>query len=238
MTPSSEKFLLDVRQAVRLARQPAVAIDSDLLDGDRLTDTFQRALLWLTPKCVEHYVPDDFADLPKDIREELDRAVAEFREAAAAVSPDEPATTKQGERGIEAFRWLVHSVRHAVVPEWREAAERVVQEAETWSAEWEWRTRRDTKEIRETLLGRYELPQLLVYAEQDLYVISPIARFLPGAKGAFDIAIQPSFSITSLYRDFDDRWYLHLGPGPSEGHREPWTRESFKASVEELKAAL
>ncbi len=70
--------------------------------------------------------------------------------------------------------------------------------------------------MSETLLGTYALPQLQVYADADLYVLEPVARFVPGAMGAYDLSIQPSSYITTLYRHIDGRWYaqfLEVGGG-------------------------
>ena len=73
--------------------------------------------------------------------------------------------------------------------------------------------------MNETLLGTYTLPQLQVYADADLYVLEPVARFVPGAMGAYDLSIQPSYYITTLYRHIDERWYAHLDVGQGVGGR-------------------
>src|SRR5204862_2317832 len=100
--------------------------------------------------------------------------------------------------------------------------------------------RREKKMLEETLLGEYQLEGLLFYAGQNLCVLDPVARFVPGAAGAFDLAIQPSYYVTSLYRYFDGQWYLHLdmGQGVQEGRAAPWTKDSFVKSVEELRSLL
>ena len=90
------------------------------------------------------------------------------------------------------------------------------------------------------MIGTYSLPQLQVYADADLYVLEPVARFVPGAAGAYDLSIQPSSYITTLYRDFDGRWHAHLdvGQGAVGGRRELWGRETFRASLEELRSLV
>ena len=54
------------------------------------------------------------------------------------------------------------------------------------------------------------------------------------------MAIQPSYYTTTLYRSFDDRWYVHLdvGQGVKEGRREAWEKASFTRAVEELRSLL
>jgi hypothetical protein len=82
----------------------------------------------------------------------------------------------------------------------------IEKQAEEWSAEIGWRTRRVNKKISESLIGNYEAPQLLIFAEPNLYVLAPVARFIPGGQGSFDLAIQPSYYTTSLYRDDSGKW--------------------------------
>ena len=70
-------------------------------------------------------------------------------------------------------------------------------------------TRRVEKDLSETLLGTYTLPQMLIHAAPYLYVLDPLSRFVPGSAGAFDLTIQPSYYVTSLYRAYDGIWYAH-----------------------------
>lgn len=83
----------------------------------------------------------------------------------------------------------------------------------------------------------HSLPQLLIYAAEDLYVLDPLARFVPGALGAFDLSIQPSFYTTSIYRYFDGIWYVHLNAGQG-AKKEPLDKATFKQAVEELRSLL
>ena len=45
------------------------------------------------------------------------------------------------------------------------------------------RTRRVKKKMSESLIGEYDATQLLIFAEPNLYVLDPLARFVPGAQG-------------------------------------------------------
>ena len=101
-----------------------------------------------------------------------------------------------------------------------------------------WRTRRVNKKMNESLIGPYEAPQLLIFAEPNLYVLDPVARFVPGAQGAFDFALQPSYYTTSMYRDDNGIWYVHLdkGKGVANGHPVEWNRDSFLSCIEQLRA--
>ena len=70
-----------------------------------------------------------------------------------------------------------------MLAEWVRAIEAVERNTEEWSAERGWRTRRVNKKINESLIGPSEAPQLLIFAEPNLYVLDPVARFVPGGKG-------------------------------------------------------
>jgi hypothetical protein len=240
MIPKREEFILDVRRAARLEQKPTVATDADLIDPDALAKALQRAALWLTPKVVEAYDPAEFTGWNEALQQELQGAVEEFRTVAQTIPPDKPATAAQFRTGLKAFQRLVAAVRGVVLAEWTSAAEEVTRQVEQWSADCEWPTRRESKKLTETLLGPYTLPQLYLHAEGNLYILDPLARFVPGALGAFDLSIQPSFCVTSLSRHFDGIWYVHLdvAQGANGARKEMLTRESFTKAVRELRSLL
>ncbi|MBW3539299.1 MAG: hypothetical protein KY476_03440 [Planctomycetes bacterium] len=237
MIPKREEFILDVRRVMRLVR-PVVSTDSGVVRADSIGAALRSAALWLSPTTVEQFEPAEFADVQQGLQQELVRAVAEFRAIAEAVPADAAATEDQFRQGVDAFQQLVEAVRGIVLPEWQTAAAELVAQAEEWCEAAGWRARRLSKQLAETLLGSYSLPQLQLYAEQNLYVLNPVARFVPAAMGAFELSIQPSFDLTGLYRDFSGKWYVHLGIGqpPTNPRSEPWTRETFRAAVEELRS--
>jgi hypothetical protein len=221
-----------------MLQKPNVEVDSDALDTDAIAQILHRAALWLTPKVVEHYDPDDFADGQEDQRDRLRRAVEGFRGIASQVSPGQPATVDQFMEGAERLRELIKVLGSIALAEWMRAIDAVERKAEEWSAEREWRTRRMNKKMNESLIGPYEAPQLLIFAEPSLCVLDPIARFVPGAQGAFDFAVQPSYYTTSMYRDDNGIWYVRLdiGKGVANGRRVEWDKDSFYSCVEQLKA--
>jgi hypothetical protein len=238
MTPNREEFLLDVRRAARLAEKPTVITSSELANPDVIAKTLHRAALWLTPKIVENYDPNMFNDWPVALRDGLTRAVETFRAIAGTVPANQPATAEQFAQGEEAFRGLLSALRDVVLAEWRPAVDGLVGNTESWAKEFGWATKRVPKRLSETLLGTYEIPQLLMHAAPNLYVLDPVARFVPGAAGAFDLSVQPSFYTISLYRDFDGIWHAHhaVGQGANTGKRDKWDKEPLRQCVEELGA--
>jgi hypothetical protein len=221
-----------------MLQKPNVEADSDAVDTDAIAKILHRAAQWLTSKVVEHYNPDDFADEQADQQNRLRLAVEEFRRIARLVPPDQPATVDQFMEGAELLRELSKVLGSMVLAEWMCAMDAVERNAEEWSAEVAWRTRRVNKKMNESLIGPYEAPQLLIFAEPNLYVLDPVARFVPGAQGAFDFALQPSYYTTSMYRDDNGIWYVHLdiGKGVANGRRVEWNRGSFRSCVEQLRA--
>lgn len=232
--PRREEFILDVRGAMRDLVPPSVWADSPSINTDTISRTMYNACLWLTPKIVEQFDRQDFS--AADPQGRLAGAVEAFRKIAEMVPANKPATDQQRSDGVRTLCELMQAIREIVLPEWQSAAEELVTRTEVWCEELGWRTRHVARQMSETLLGEYELHQLLIYAEQELFVLSPIARFVARGLGAFDLSIQPSFELTSVYRDYDGVWYgrLNLKRGLSAARREVWGQGVLQECIEEL----
>ena|SRR5579884_1407323 len=190
MHPKADEFILDVRQAARTELRPTVTTDSQLIDPGSVARVLERAMLWLTPKIVEAYDPAAFAAWPRDLQAELRGAVDHFRAVASTVPPDQPVTPPQARQGVQAFAHLKEAVRKVALSEWLDKAGTLINEVEAWAKEFTWTTRREPKKLKELLLGEYTLDQLYMHAEGNLYILDPVARFIPGGLGAFDLSIQ------------------------------------------------
>jgi hypothetical protein len=178
--PRREEFILDVRRAARTLQKPNVEADSDAVNTDAIAKILHGADFWLSPKVVKHYDRDDFADWPKEQQNRLHQAVDEFRTKAGEVPTGAPPTIDQFTQGAQRFRDLISVLGGMVHDEWMQAIGTIEKQAEEWSAEAGWRTRRVNKRLSESLIGTYEAPQLLIFAEPNLYVLDPLARFIPG----------------------------------------------------------
>jgi hypothetical protein len=238
--PRREEFVLDVRRSARTLQNSNVEANSDAVDTDAISKLLQRAAQWLTPKVVARYDPEDFADGGEEQQERLRLAVAEFRKIAGHVPSGQSPPLEQFMEGTERFRELVKVLGSMVLVEWINAIDTVERQAEEWSAKAAWRTRRVNKKMSESLIGPYEAPQLLIFAEPNLYVLDPLARFVPGAQGALDFTIQPSCYTTSMYRDDKRIWYVNLdvGTGIANGRRVKWKRDAFYTCIEQLKVLV
>ena len=235
MTPRRENFIRRVRRAVQ-DLQPTLVQPLEHKGGR--SPRLLRLDAWATPGVVEDFDPRDFS--AEDPDRSLATAVEKFRAVVSSIPADVPLTDQQRLDGERALRELAQLLREIVLREWQPAAEELVAKTETWCADLRWRTRRKTAAISETLLDAYELPQLLIYDEQELFVLSPIARFIPEGIGAYEFSIQPSFERSTIYRDFDKVWYGHvdLSRGQFRARREPWSPEILRACVEELRALV
>lgn len=231
--PRREQFIWDVRRALRdLQPTPVVPVEGGRPARSLSLDA------WATPAVVQHFDADDFAN--DDPHNRLSSAVERFRSIVASLPGDAPLTPKQRLDGEQAFRELAQVLREIVLSEWQSAAADLIRQTEAWCAASGWRTRRKAVQKNETLLDAYELSQLLIYDEQDLFVFAPIARFIPNGCGAYELSIQPSFERSSVYRDFDGVWYGHvdLVRGQLHARREPWSQEILRECLEELRALV
>jgi hypothetical protein len=240
MNPKAEEFILDVRRAVRTELRPTVTTDSQLIDPESVAGAFQRATLWLTPKIVEVYDPAAFSAWPGDLQAELRAAVEGFREVAAKVAADKPATALQLREGVQAFARLKEAVQKVALSEWLHEGGGLINRVEAWAKGFGWETRQQGKKLNEMMLGEYTLAQLYMYAEGNLYILDPVARFNPGGLGGFDLSIQPSFYVTSIYRHMDGVWYIPLdvGQGVWGAKEEQLSAEALKRAVGELRSLL
>jgi len=239
--PKSEEFILDVRRAAGEVEKPTVLTSgAQLMSGETYARILQQADLWLTPKVVERYDPTEFQEWPKEVQDRLSRAVDSFRRWSSTVPPNKPANREQYEKGLEALKQILGAIREQVLREWLTALGQLTSQVTTWCDECEWPWRRYPKELEETLLGKYKAEQIQLYAEQNHYVLDPLARFVPGAKGALDLMLVPSFYVTSVYRDFNGVWHVHLDAekGAAGNRRTPWSKDSFIQALRNLRALL
>jgi hypothetical protein len=111
-------FLINFSTAARFLA-PKVDTDSQLSeDRDRFQKTLERATIWLTPRAVDGFDPDDFSFLPPSQRAELIRNVERFRQVASQVPRDQPATSHQVSEAIEPFLTILSTVRPYLSRDW------------------------------------------------------------------------------------------------------------------------
>lgn len=91
----------------------------------------------------------------------------------------------------------------------------------------EWVTKRYPKRIRDADLQVYEIPALYLQKGPTRLLLDPIGYDVPGAEGAADLYLMPTYDdMASLYFE-DGRWAIHYAfpPDPIE------TRSVFEVGV-------
>ncbi len=93
--------------------------------------------------------------------------------------------------------------------EWLDRLAKLTSLVKGWATELDWSTREISKKIKDSRLGAYEAPALLMQRETIRVLLDPIARFTPGADGVVDLYLMPAYDdIASLYLMNGD-WQLH-----------------------------
>ncbi len=224
-------FISSVRTAVGLL-DPEVQADSGSLDSEEIRRQFRNAVMWLTPKYVEGFDPQDFTDLPAPQRNELNVEVEAFRSVAQQVPADAPATDEQIEAALSHFLRIVSLVREAVLPPWIANLDMLLSQVELWCEEQDWPHKRQDKMLRERLLRPYEVEQLRFHTGRAGFMLDPVARFVPGGLGLVDLYVLPSLDSVIILRT-EDGWVLQVDR-PGDVQVLPWGKEQFGSAVSDL----
>ena len=93
--------------------------------------------------------------------------------------------------------------------EWLKLLAELTAKVKTWAEDMNWSTRTIAKKMKDSRLGEYEAPALLMQKETTRVLLDPIAQFTPGADGVVDLYLLPAYDdIASLYL-VDGEWRLH-----------------------------
>jgi len=82
-------------------------------------------------------------------------------------------------------------------------------------------------------LGQYTVPRLLIHATAGRLLLDPLARYVPGAMGAVDLYVLPSYDAAMISRT-DDGWRLY--PIGADDVPQPWSEETFVQTALQLLA--
>jgi hypothetical protein len=93
--------------------------------------------------------------------------------------------------------------------EWLSVLADLTRRVKSWAEGLGWSTRQISKKMKDSRLGSYEAPALLMQKETTRVLLDPVARFVPGADGVVDLYLMPAYDdIASLYF-VDGKWRLH-----------------------------
>jgi hypothetical protein len=93
--------------------------------------------------------------------------------------------------------------------EWLSRLDDLVAQVRRWAEGAGWRTRVIEKSMRDSVLGPYKAPAMLMQRETVEVILDPVGRFAPGTDGVVDLYLLPAYDdIASLYF-VDGAWKLH-----------------------------
>jgi len=124
---------------------------------------------------------------------------------------------------------------------WLDRLRDLVTLVETWAKELDWSTRRIEKKMKDSEVGAYRAPALIMQKETTRVILEPIARSTPGAEGVVDLYLMPAYDdIANLYY-FEGEWKLHYVFAGNvnvstveETESTKFTNEYFKRLMEEI----
>ncbi len=96
------EFWQSVQAGARFV-SPNVSVDSPKLDASAIERSLRLSTIWLTPRVVEGFDPDDFNFLPPPQRNGLFKSVQSFRSIAEKVPADKPPTSLQIAKALPSF---------------------------------------------------------------------------------------------------------------------------------------
>ena len=125
--------------------------------------------------------------------------------------------------------------------EWLDRLSSLLELVKSWAEELDWSTRQIKKTMKDSRLGNYEAPALIMQKGATRVFLDPIARFAPGADGVVDLYLMPAYDdIASLYF-VNGEWRLHyMFPGtPSvpmirEAESSPLSKDTFAQVLDEM----
>ena len=93
--------------------------------------------------------------------------------------------------------------------EWLTNLQELLAQIRGWAEGSGWRTRVIEKSMKDSVLGQYKAPAMLMQRETVEVILDPVGRFAPGTDGVVDLYLLPAYDdIASLYF-VDGAWRLH-----------------------------
>lgn len=226
-----DMFIDSLRLASRSLPRPKVVSGQGEQVDDYLARSIHHTDLWLSTKSVEGFDAADFKDWPSKNQKELAKEVAAFLEIAEAVPPDKPATKAQSAEARKHLERVIEIVGKHVVSEWIDAQKEMIAEAVAGALEQGWYVKEDEKEMKESLLGSYKAPRLIIKSENNEVVLDPIARFGSGRQGVVDLVVMPAFETAYLIAFREDHWAI---VSPRTSRSKPFSQATLVNTISNL----
>lgn len=124
---------------------------------------------------------------------------------------------------------------------WLDRLDHLVRTVESWAIDLGWSTRRIEVQLRDSELGAYAAPALLLQRQTVRILVEPIARSAPGAEGVVDLSLMPAYDDVATLYFYDDGWQLHhpvysggAVAGIPDVIPETFTRESLSSVLDQM----
>jgi hypothetical protein len=126
--------------------------------------------------------------------------------------------------------------------EWLDCLKSLLSSVQIWAEELGWSVRRVDKPMKDSEIGDYRAPGLLLQEEMLRVGLEPIGRATPGAEGIVDLYALPAYDDIARLYYYNNRWHLHYG-GPEtlaavsvlDTPSLPLTKKSLREVLEALK---
>lgn len=126
---------------------------------------------------------------------------------------------------------------------WLQQLNGLIQTVQGWATEMGWSTRRIEKSMKDSEVGRYVAPALIMQEETARIMLEPIARSVPDAEGIVDLYLMPAYDdIARLYLS-DGEWLLNFawsgtphGDSNLDTESKPLTKEILQQVLQEMKS--
>jgi hypothetical protein len=114
----------------------------------------------------------------------------------------------------------------------------------SWAEHLDWSTRQIAKRrMKDSRLGLYEAPALIMQKGTTRVLLDPVARFAPGVDGVVDLYLKSAYDDIATFYLVDGQWRLHHvfpdttpDAGDEHGKSTPLSQQSFSRVLEEMSA--
>ncbi len=121
--------------------------------------------------------------------------------------------------------------------DWLSLLEELVDQIKAWIGT-DWSTEKIKKPMRDSVLGPYQAPALVMQRNFTRTILEPVARYAPGTEGVVDLARMPIYDeVASLYR-INGEWRLHYAFRGTKAVARPRTADSLLLDEAVLRRVL
>jgi hypothetical protein len=93
--------------------------------------------------------------------------------------------------------------------EWLDRLSRLVADIENWAKQLDWSTRRIEKRMRDSRLGAYSAPAVIMQRETHRCLLEPVSNQAPDVDGVVDLYLLPAYDDIASFRYSDGQWRLY-----------------------------